>query len=186
MFPDGDESAGYDFLRVFTIAAPSATIPQLSGIGVLVVRLRAKALGLVVFVAACFVSGRSVCADPQAGELAVRTALRFRGVRYRYAGMSSRGMDCSGLVARVLMAHGIRAPHSSQALSRMGKAVGLRELKAGDLVFFRTRGRRISHVGMYVGDGKFVHAASRVRRVVVEKLNGGYYERRFVCARRVF
>jgi cell wall-associated NlpC family hydrolase len=95
-------------------------------------------------------------------------------------------MDCSGLIARVLMAHGIRAPHSSRALSRMGKAVGLRELKAGDLVFFRTRGRRISHVGMYVGDGKFVHAASHVRRVVVEKLNGGCYERRFVCARRVF
>lgn len=139
----------------------------------------------VALAAACFLGSGRISAGPEAGERAARTALRFQGIRYRYAGMSSRGMDCSGFIARVLMAHGIRAPHSSRALSRMGKAVGRFQLKPGDLVFFRTRGRQISHVGMYVGDGKFIHAARHVRRVVVDKLSGSYYERRFVCARRL-
>lgn len=115
----------------------------------------------------------------------VDTALRYRGVRYRYGGVTTRGMDCSGLVYRVLNTHGINAPHNSRALYKLGKAVARKELQAGDLVFFRTRGRGISHVGIYIGDGKFVHASSSKGRVRVDTLNQGYYARRYVGARRV-
>lgn len=103
------------------------------------------------------------------------TALGYRGVPYRYAGMSARGMDCSGLVARVLQTHGIRAPHSSRALYGLGKPVSRAELKPDDLVFFRTGGRGISHVGIYLGNGQFVHASSGGGRVRVDTLDSGYY-----------
>ena len=112
-------------------------------------------------------------------------ALKYRGVPYRYAGMSSRGMDCSGLVARVLRARGIRAPHSSRALYQLGTPASRTSLQPDDLVFFHTRGRGISHVGIYIGDGKFVHASSGGGRVRVDTLEAGYYARRYVGARRL-
>lgn len=119
------------------------------------------------------------------GRSLVETALQYRGVPYRWAGMSTRGMDCSGLVARVLLAHGIRAPHSSRELYRLGRPVSREELQPGDLVFFATRGRGISHVGIYLGGGKFIHASSSAGRVQVDRLDRGHYQRRFVGARRV-
>lgn len=115
----------------------------------------------------------------------VDTALGYRGVPYRYAGTTSRGMDCSGLVYRVLAAHGIRAPHSSRALYALGQPVSRKDLQRGDLVFFHTRGRGISHVGIYIGEGKFVHASSSGRQVEVDRLDTGYYAQRFVGARRL-
>ena len=99
--------------------------------------------------------------------------------------MSSRGFDCSGLVARVLRTHGIRAPHNSAAMYRLGKSVRKSSLKAGDLVFFRTRGRRISHVGIYTSGGYFVHASTGQRQVRLDSLRTGYYARRYVGARRL-
>ena len=115
----------------------------------------------------------------------VEAALRYRGVRYRYAGTTTRGMDCSGLVYRVLSSKGIAAPHNSRALYRLGKPVARQALRSGDLVFFNTRGGGISHVGIYIGDGKFVHASSGKGRVRVDRLDNGYYARRYVGARRV-
>ncbi len=114
----------------------------------------------------------------------VETAMRYRGVRYRYGGITTRGMDCSGLVARVLDLNGIDAPHNSRALYQLGKAVSRDKLEPGDLVFFNTRGRGISHVGIYIGDAKFIHASSRGGRVRVDSLKEGYYQRRYVGARR--
>ncbi len=124
-------------------------------------------------------------AKPQQASNLVETALRYRGVRYRYAGTTTRGMDCSGLVSRVLNSNGIAAPHNSRALYRLGKSVAKASLRSGDLVFFSTRGRGISHVGIYIGDGKFVHASSGQGRVRVDTLMDGYYSRRYVGARRV-
>jgi cell wall-associated NlpC family hydrolase len=126
-------------------------------------------------------SAAGVVDGPKLGD----SALRYRGVPYRYAGMSSRGMDCSGLVARVLQAHGVRAPHNSRALYKLGTTVSRAKLKADDLVFFSTRGRGISHVGIYLGGGKFVHASSGGGRVQVDSLDSGYYAKRFAGARRL-
>jgi cell wall-associated NlpC family hydrolase len=124
--------------------------------------------------------------EPQAGagDDLVQTALRYRGVPYRYAGTTTRGMDCSGLVFRALAMHGIKAPHSSRALYSLGQPVSRGELRRGDLVFFHTRGGGISHVGIYIGEGRFVHASSSGGRVEVDRLDTGYYARRFVGARR--
>ncbi len=130
-------------------------------------------------------SQRSADPGPDSGSKLVDTALGYRGVPYRYAGMTTRGMDCSGLVARVLLTHGIRAPHSSRELYKLGVAVPKDQLRAGDLVFFHTRGRGISHVGIYMGDGKFVHASSSGGKVETDRLDTGYYHRRYVGARRV-
>jgi len=114
-----------------------------------------------------------------------QAALAYRGVRYRWGGMSTRGMDCSGLVALVLRNYGIKAPHNSKALYKLGKAVSRENLQSGDLVFFHTTRPGISHVGIYIGEGKFVHASSSKGRVRVDRLDTGYYSRRLVGAKRV-
>ena len=119
------------------------------------------------------------------GGSLVETALNYRGVRYRWGGMTTRGMDCSGLVARVLNLHGIDAPHNSRALYKIGESVSRAHLQPGDLVFFNTTGRGISHVGIYMGEGKFIHASSKRGRVRVDTLTEGYYDRKYVGARRV-
>ncbi len=116
---------------------------------------------------------------------AVRRALGYLGVRYRYGGSSSRGFDCSGFTSYIYRQHGISLPHSASAQYRHGRAISRSELQPGDLVFFRTRGRRISHVGIYIGDGKFVHASSSRGRVRIDTLNSGYYKQRYVGARRI-
>ncbi|OYT75638.1 MAG: hypothetical protein CFK49_02080 [Armatimonadetes bacterium JP3_11] len=116
---------------------------------------------------------------------AVRHALSYLGARYRYGGSSSRGFDCSGFTAYIYRRHGINLPHNSSAQYRVGKPVSRSELRPGDLVFFRTRGSRISHVGIYIGDGKFVHASSARGRVRIDTLNSGYYKQRYVGARRI-
>lgn len=119
------------------------------------------------------------------GHKLAAKALSYQGVPYRWAGMTSRGMDCSGLVSRVLKDTGVKAPHNAAALSKLGVPVSYKDLQRGDLVFFKTRGHRIGHVGVYLGDDRFVHASSGTGRVVVTSLSDPYYSRRLVCARRV-
>lgn len=115
----------------------------------------------------------------------IATATKMQGIRYRYGGMSSRGIDCSGFTSTVFARNGIRLPRTAQEQASKGKAVGKGELKAGDLVFFHTvRGRRVGHVGIYIGNGKFIHASSGAKKVKVSPLSG-YYSRHYVGARRV-
>lgn len=132
---------------------------------------------------------RSASSNPSNGKgnaSLVKYALSHLGARYRYGGMSSRGgFDCSGFVAYIYQKYGVRLPHSSSAQFRMGKPVGRSELQPGDLVFFNTRGRRASHVGIYIGNGKFIHASSARGRVRIDTLDSGYYKQRFLGGRRV-
>ena len=79
---------------------------------------------------------------------------------------------------------GIDLPHSAKGQYKLGKSVNKKDLKAGDLVFFNTRGS-VSHVGMYIGSGKFIHAVDKKRGVRVDELNSDYYKKRFVGARRI-
>ena len=118
----------------------------------------------------------------------VSAAKRYLGIRYRYGGSSpSRGFDCSGFVYYLLSRHGINAPHSAAELFRMGKPVPRSELKPGDLVFFRNTARRrgITHVGIYIGNGEFIHASSGRGYVTITSLSDPYYAARFVGARRL-
>lgn len=116
----------------------------------------------------------------------VETAEQFLGTPYRFGGDTERGMDCSGMVHRVVReAWGKALPRNSAEMSNLGMPVSRGELEAGDLVFFATSGgRRISHVGIYGGDGRFIHS-STTQGVEWNTLEEGYWRRHLVCARRV-
>ncbi len=109
------------------------------------------------------------------------------GAPYHYGGMSpDTGFDCSGLVAHVYeQAWGIQLPRRTEEQRAVGHPVKLAQLEPGDLVFYNTRHRPYSHVGIYLGDGKFVHAPRRGRRVTVESINSPYWRARFNGARRL-
>lgn len=118
---------------------------------------------------------------------AVLQALLALGVDYQNGGSSpATGFDCSGLVAHVYReAWGIGLPRTAQEQSMAGTAVSLSELQAGDLVFYDTLGRPNSHVGIYLGDGRFVHAPKSGAQVRVEELGNRYWRTRFTGARRI-
>ena len=118
---------------------------------------------------------------------ALMLALMALGVDYRSGGRSAEtGFDCSGLVAHVYEeAYGIRLPRTVSAQSEVGLSVGARELEPGDLVFYDTLGRPYSHVGIYLGDGKFVHAPKTGATVRVESMRNAYWTQRFNGARRI-
>jgi cell wall-associated NlpC family hydrolase len=161
-----------------------------------------KLLVLLIFCAALAGCGspgrtpadaRSASPDPRrAASSADRSealliALMALGVDYRNGGRSNAtGFDCSGLVAHVYEeAYGIRLPRTVIAQSETGFAVGTQDLEPGDLVFYDTLGRPYSHVGIYLGDGKFVHAPKTGATVRVESLRSTYWTRRFNGARRI-
>lgn len=123
-------------------------------------------------------------ADPR--RLLVDFAMTLRDIRYRRGGRSPHsGFDCSGFVhyvfAQVL---GVDLPENSAAQFADSQTIGRDDLQAGDLVFFRTRGKRISHVGIYLGAGRFIHSPTSGERVRVDRLSEHYWAHRFAGARR--
>ncbi len=115
----------------------------------------------------------------------VQTALRYLGIPYVWGGVSPSGMDCSGFVQRVFREHGIHLPRTATPQMRVGREVPPSEMQPGDRVYFLNRARtRIDHTGIYIGNGKMIHAASRPGRVVVEQLIGGRLWDLFCGARR--
>lgn len=112
---------------------------------------------------------------------------QLMGAAYRYGSSSSRtGFDCSGLVVYVFSKLGFsELPRSALGMAQKGVTVEPGELRFGDLVFFNTRGRKYSHVGIYTGNGRFVHAATSTRKVIESSLTEAYYRARFNGARRV-
>jgi cell wall-associated NlpC family hydrolase len=119
------------------------------------------------------------------GERAAATALRQIGVPYRYGGASPSGFDCSGLVQYSYGLAGRDLPRTTAALWRVAITVEEDSLRAGDLLFFRFDGK-MSHVGLYVGNGRFVHAPSSGKVVTVDDLRSEPYSRAFVRSGRVY
>ena len=115
----------------------------------------------------------------------VGTAKRFIGTPYRWGGTSpDEGFDCSGLTMVVYQLNGLKLPRSSRQQYRAGIPIGRDELMQGDLVFFATSGsRRISHVGIYVGKGRFIHAPGRGKKIRTDRLARRYYKARYMGAR---
>ena len=117
----------------------------------------------------------------------VKVINSYIGVPYRYAGMSRKGVDCSGLVCLVFKeVNHAKLPRSSKKMSRCGRGVSINQAQAGDLVFF-TGGLfgSINHVGIYIGNKKFVHASTK-KGVVYSSLDEPYFQERFAQIRRVF
>ena len=117
----------------------------------------------------------------------LRGALSLLGTPYRWGGTTpDGGFDCSGLVNYVFRTTlGIELPRVSRDMARDGERVDRAALTAGDLVFFSRRGRNIDHVGIYLGEGRFVHAPRTGKDVMVSELDTGYWSQRFMQARRV-
>ncbi len=122
----------------------------------------------------------------KAGDVVVG-ALNMIGVRYRWGGDSpDSGLDCSGFVRYVFQdTLGLALPRRAEEMSRVGEKVRISDLKPGDLVFFNTMRRTFSHVGIYIGDNKFVHSPSTGSTIRVDDLDDRYWEKRFNGARRV-
>lgn len=115
----------------------------------------------------------------------IREALSRRGTPYVWGGASRGGFDCSGFICFVFAKQrGMKLPHSASAQARLGAPVEKDQLQPGDVVFFATYRPTISHVGIYVGDGKFVHAANSRKGTRVDTLTRGYYANRYRGARR--
>jgi cell wall-associated NlpC family hydrolase len=128
-------------------------------------------------------------ADPTAvtpRELLADFALKLRDIRYRRGGrVPSTGFDCSGFVHYVFAhALGIDLPDDSASQYRAGIKVAREDMKTGDLVFFHTRGKNVSHVGIYLGEGRFIHSPATGERVRVNRLDEQYWSHRFVGAKR--
>jgi len=116
----------------------------------------------------------------------VEAGFKLLGVRYRYSGISEMsGFDCSGLVKSLFSKFNIDLPRSSREQFKQGEKVDRDELEVGDLVFFSSGGKQPTHVGIYVGDDKFIHAARKARQVIVSDLNKIWYTMRYLGARRI-
>jgi cell wall-associated NlpC family hydrolase len=112
----------------------------------------------------------------------VRSALSFEGVPYRSGGSSPRGFDCSGLSMYVYKKNGLAINRTALGQYRESKRVSKSSMKAGDLVFFVVNGRKVSHVGIYIGGDQFVHAPSSGKSVSVEELGNPYWKPRLIGA----
>lgn len=121
----------------------------------------------------------------------VQEAKKVLGVPYRYGSNGPKSFDCSGFTSYVFKKCGIKLPRTSKSQAKIGKKISKSNLQVGDLVFFDTSGSYngvISHVGIYIGNGKFIHASSgkKAKKVVISDITDGYYKKKYVTARRVF
>jgi cell wall-associated NlpC family hydrolase len=111
---------------------------------------------------------------------------RYLGVTYRYGGTTaSNGLDCSGFVQIVFAELGLKLPRTSALQFQAGIEVTREDLTEGDLVFFDTTGRGVSHVGIYLKDNQFIHAASNPGKVTISSMTEKYWQPKYLGARRV-
>ncbi len=113
-------------------------------------------------------------------------AQSYLGVPYRYGGQDPSGFDCSGLVQFAHLNAGINVPRTAAAQYSAAQSVSHSELKPGDVIFFRLSWRKISHVGIYAGQGRFIHAPTSGKSVSFSDLNSPYWQKRMVKAGRFY
>lgn len=133
-------------------------------------------------------SGRPAPARTVSGprRLVLETAARQLGTPYRYGGTDPRGFDCSGLVRYSHGSAGVQVPRTAQAQWRAARKLPLSRIRPGDLLFFRLEGTKTSHVGIYAGNGQFIHAPSSGKRVSRASLENPYWRRHLIGAGSFF
>lgn len=150
--------------------------------------MRHKLLFLGVFLIASAAGTGLASPAPEPLDSPSHHAVLALGTDYRYGGSSPEsGFDCSGLVTHVFeRAWGVLLPRKAQAQARLGTPIRRpQDLKPGDLVFYNTRNRAFSHVGIYIGDGRFVHAPRPGQKVRAESIERPYWRARFNGGRRL-
>lgn len=115
----------------------------------------------------------------------IKVAMDYLGVPYKFGGSSLKGIDCSAYVQRVFRYFSIDLPRTAREQFKAGVKISKRELRIGDLLFFKTYARYPSHVGIYIGEGKMIHASSRSKKVTISSINEPYYVRRYIGAVRL-
>ncbi|HWH48749.1 MAG TPA: C40 family peptidase [Burkholderiales bacterium] len=124
-------------------------------------------------------------ASDDTARKAVAYAREMIGKPYRYSGDTPAGFDCSGLVRYSFGRAGVALPRATPAQRKATTLISARSLRPGDLLFFDQEGKKASHVGIYLGDGRFVHAPSTGGRVRTDSLDADFWKKHFVEARRV-
>lgn len=132
------------------------------------------------------ITSRAVDFSSRASELAMR-AMGMIGIHYKFGSNSpENGLDCSGLVQYVFKeAWGAKLPRTSAEISQVGERIETKDIQPGDLVFYNTLKRGFSHVGIYLGDNKFIHSPSSGGQVRIESMDLSYWKNRFNGIRRI-
>jgi murein DD-endopeptidase len=159
-------------------AQPPEQVSSLSMRGVFAIFL-----GFVV--AGCASSPAVPVTDPGSADRAASSALRMVGKPYRYGGSTPAGFDCSGLVQYSYKQAGVTLPRATDSQLRASQPLRGQHLRRGDLLFFDQEGKKKSHVGIYLGDGRFVHAPSSGKAVRTDRLDSPYWKKHLSEARRI-
>jgi len=140
-------------------------------------------LGFIV--AGCASDPVAPVTDPASAERAAGSAMKMVGKPYRFGGSSPAGFDCSGLVQYSYKQAGVALPRSTDELHRLSQPLRGAHLRRGDLLFFDQEGKKKSHVGIYLGEGRFVHAPSSGKTVRTDRLDSPYWKKHLSEARRI-
>ncbi len=122
---------------------------------------------------------------PNLASRAADQAVAMVGKPYHYGGNTPAGFDCSGLVQYSYRRVGVTLPHGTASLRRISQAVSRNHLERGDLLFFTQEGKRSSHVALYIGDNRFVHAPSTGKKVYISSFDDPYWRRHLTEVRRL-
>ena len=143
------------------------------------------AIFLGFLVAGCASNPAAPVTDPASAERAASSALKMVGKPYRYGGSTPAGFDCSGLVQYSYKQAGVTLPRATDEQLRASQPLRGQHLRRGDLLFFDQEGKKKSHVGIYLGDGRFVHAPSSGKAVRTDRLDSAYWKKHLSEARRI-
>ena len=129
-------------------------------------------------------SNKTILEKKNAAAL-IATAKKYIGTPYQFGGTTPKGFDCSGYIQYIFAAHGIGVPRLADEQYRLGeKTVSKKQLVPGDLVFFNTYGSGISHIGLYLGDGQFIHASSS-KGIRIDALSNEYWAPRYIGGKHI-
>jgi murein DD-endopeptidase len=143
------------------------------------------ALFAALVLAACSSTPTAPVTDPGSADRAAGFARKMIGKPYRFGGSTPAGFDCSGLIQYSYKQAGVSLPRSTDEQHRLSQPLRGAHLRSGDLLFFDQEGKKKSHVGIYLGDGRFVHAPSSGKVVRTDRLDSPYWRKHLSEARRV-